>query len=58
MRTFIDPTRIIKVDGEETHFLSFAISDLGIVLTVSGPSVIVLADHVVTEYDGSPLVLD
>lgn len=49
--------RIIKVDGEETYLLSSSVSDSGIILLVSGPQSIVLTDHTVTEYDGSPLDL-
>jgi len=55
MRKFHD--RIIKVDGEETYLLSHFISDNGIVIVVSGPESLLLKEHIVTEYDGSPLDL-
>jgi hypothetical protein len=58
MQKFIRPTRIIKVDGQETAFLSYTVGNAGLLITVSGPEVLVLTDHEVTEFDGSALKLD
>lgn len=50
--------KIIKVDGKETYLLAHWLSDLGIVLEISGPETIVLHEHTVTELNGDALVLD
>ncbi len=55
MIKFQDQPRIIKVDGEETYFLSHQLCDSGILVTVSGPRCILLHEHEITELDGTPL---
>jgi hypothetical protein len=49
--------RVIIVDGEETYFLRHWISDNGVVIEVSGPKSLLLSEHTITEFDGSPLNL-
>jgi hypothetical protein len=55
-KTFHDNYRVI-VDGGMTYLLSHWITDLGIALCVSGPEVLLLHEHTVTEADGSELLL-
>jgi hypothetical protein len=57
MQKFLNEPRIIKVDGEETYLLSYAITDNGIAITVSGPGVLYLHEHEVTEYNGKLLTI-
>lgn len=54
MKHYLEKSRIIKVNGEETHLLAWWVSDDGIVLEVSGPKSHLLHQVKVTEYDGSP----
>lgn len=57
MQKFLDEPRIIKVDGEETYLLSYNLTDNGLAITVSGPEVLYLHEHTVTEYNGKPLMV-
>lgn len=50
--------RRILVDGEETWLLRTWVSDSGLVVEVSGPRSLLLAEHTVTERDGSELQLE
>ncbi len=56
MKTFHDNHRI-KVDGKTTWLLSHWLTDDGVAICVSGPDVLLLHEHVVTEEDGNPLSL-
>ena len=49
---------MIIVDGRQTWLLSYKVSDSGVLITVSGPKVLVLHQHEITELDGSPVKLN
>ena len=55
MKHYLDPCRPIIVNGEQTILLAWWISDDGVVIEVSGPRSLLLADAEVTELDGSTL---
>lgn len=54
---FFHNNHIILVDGKETYLLAHYVSDNGIILEISGIESIYLHEHIVTEYNGSPLKL-
>ncbi len=57
MRHFVEPARVIRVNGEETKLLAWWIGDDGIVIEVSGIEVHRLSDVKAYELDGAPLAI-
>jgi len=48
---------MILVDGDQTWLLSHCVTDSGISICVSGPEILMLHEHTITETDGLPLRL-
>ena len=56
MKTFHD-NHMVLADGKQTWLLSHWVTASGIAVCVSGPEVLLLHEHEITEIDGSPVLL-